>query len=158
DALTLSARKLTRPPVEKVFQLQGPRGRLDPLLDDVLRSACHGETESDILIHSQMRIQSVRLEHHGDLAFRGRHGTDVDAVDEQRPRRCILETRDDSEQRRFAATRWAEQAEELSLLHFEIDILQSFDSAEVLADVSEFNVRHRRASSSTVRLSLRDPD
>src|SRR5215510_14342896 len=97
-----------------------------------------------------MRIEGVGLEHHGDLALRGRHGANVDAVDEYGTRCCVLQTRDDSKQGRFTATRRAEQAEKLSLLHLQIDIAQSFDSAEALADVSQFNVRHRRASSSTV--------
>src|SRR5262245_58997181 len=65
------------------------------------------------------------------------------AVDRDTAGRRLDEVADDAEQRRFAATRRADQRDELALLDLEIDVLERCRAAlELLRDVLDRNGAH----------------
>lgn len=65
----LAAGKLSRPPVEKMVDLQDRGGGLDPRLYLRGIGARHLQAEGQVVAHAHMRIERVGLEDHRDLAL-----------------------------------------------------------------------------------------
>jgi len=72
NTLALTTGQSLRLTVEQVLDLQDLSGLTDALVDLVLGHLAQLQTESHVLVHGHVRVQSVVLEHHGDVAvFRG---------------------------------------------------------------------------------------
>ena len=85
------------------------------------RKAGGQESQLDVVEHREPGKQRKALEHDGDLWIESleRHATNQHATFGGRH-----ETRQDSEQRRFAGTRWPEQRYELAVAEHDIDVVQ----------------------------------
>ncbi len=92
------------------------------------------QAEAHIVLHRQVRIERVGLEHHGDAALGGRRQRLVLAIDEDGAGCDILKTGDAAQQGRFSAAGRADEDDELAVLHLEVDALQHFMRAKGLAD------------------------
>ena len=89
----------------------------------------------DVLLHAHVREERVGLEHHVGRPLVGRDAGHVLPVDLDPARGRRLEAREHPQQRRLAAARAAEQAEELALVDVEADIVDGGEVAELLADL-----------------------
>ena len=69
-----------------------------------------------------MGIQRVGLEHHAHATFSGRNIVHAGFTDEQITAGDGFETRDHTQQRRFAAAGWPDKHHELPFLDIEVDI------------------------------------
>ena len=99
-----------------------------------LRHAHLLEAEGDVLLDRHVREQRVRLEHHVHGLLVRRHVGHVDAVDVDLAAGRPLEAGQHPQQRRLAAARAAEQAEDLLLVDVERDVVDGDELAELLRD------------------------
>src|SRR6059058_742455 len=93
-------------------------------------------TEQNVLLHGQPREERIRLEHHAAIGTGTRHRL---SIEQHAAGRWCLEAGDDPQQRRFAAARWAEEANEVVIADRKIGLLQrarrrrATDAGEFLA-------------------------
>ena len=100
------------------------------------------QSERDVLAHRHVGKERVILEHHADVARARRQVVDRLAADTHSARRRLNETGDHAQRRRLAATRRAEQDDELALCDVEIDVLDDVDVVVALAQPFERDARH----------------
>ena len=79
-----------------------------------------------------MRIQCVVLEHHRDLTILRSHVVNEAVADEQFAFADLLQTRDHTERRGFAATGRSDEHEKLLVLDFQIEVGNSGNAARIL--------------------------
>ena len=95
----------------------------------------------DVLLDRHVREQRVGLEHHVGRPLVGRQPGHVLPVDLDAPEGRRLEAREHPEQRRLAAARAAEQAEQLALPDVEADVVDGDEVAELLGDLLDAHER-----------------
>ena len=83
DALALAAGQFLRLAVEIGLDMQQGRGALHPRVDLGLRRAAQFQRKRHVVVDAHMRIERVVLEHHGDVALRGRHAVDALVADKE---------------------------------------------------------------------------
>src|SRR5215831_1145672 len=93
----------------------------DLRLDLGPRDALRLERKSDVVPDREMRVETVTLEYHRDAAGARRDVVDHLAADDDVPRSLPLETGDDPEEGRLAATRRPQQHHEFTVPHREAD-------------------------------------
>jgi hypothetical protein len=103
------------------------------------RAAIH-QPIGHVVGHRQVGEQRVALEHDAVVALGRRQARDVARVLPHLAGALHLEAGDDAQQRRLAAARGAEEADELAAGDAQVDVLQRRESAEGLADVAQFEV------------------
>jgi len=91
DALPLAARQLARLALEQGAELEDVGGCVHPSLDVLPGRAPHAQAKGEIVEHSHVRIQGVRLEHHRDISIPGRHLVDNLVADLDIALRDLLE-------------------------------------------------------------------
>ena len=82
DALALAAGECLRLTVEILGDAQDLGSRANLAVDLVLGDLLELKRKRHVLVHRHIGVQSVALEHHGDVAVLGRHVVDALAVDE----------------------------------------------------------------------------
>ena len=90
-----------------------------------------------------MRIERVGLEHHRHVAGARREVGDIALADEDGAVGDLLEAGDHPQQCRLAATRGADEHEELPIGDLERDVVDRGHVLEGLADMFEANLSHR---------------
>jgi hypothetical protein len=132
DPLLLAARQLRRAaPLQPLELDQGQRlGHPPPGLG--LGHVLEPHAEGDVVAHAQEREQGVALEHGVDLALVGRGADHVDPVEQDAPAGGLLEPGHQAKGGRLAATRRAEQGEELAAGHVQVDTIHGGDILEPL--------------------------
>ena len=141
--LALAAGELRRPPLEEVLEAEQLRHVLYAPPCFLLRRSPDLEPVADVLADIHVRVERVALEHHRDVAAAWRQVGDVSATDRDAALADLLEPRDHPEQRRLAATRGADEDEELAVLDAQVDVLDGDHSAgEDLRQVFELDLGH----------------
>ncbi len=128
DALALAARKLARPALEQMLDLQRLGDVRHRLVALRLGNAAHFHAEGHVLRHRHVGIERVGLEHHRDVALGGVQIVDRLAVDADLAGADRFEAGDRVEQGRLAAARGADEHEEAALVEGEVDALEDFDA------------------------------
>ena len=127
------------------------RGQADQLehlahlgLDRALVDLGVAQAERHVLVHVQEREQRVALEHGVDVALVRRDVGHVDAVEQHRARRRLLEAGDQAKRGGLAAPGRAEQREELAAGHLQVHAVDR-DLVEHLGEVYQLDLttRHR---------------
>ena len=113
DALPLPAGQLLGLALQQVTDLQDVRGLLDALVDLLLGRLAQLQPKRHIVVHAHVRVERVRLEHHGDVAVFGRHVVDDPLADEDAPRGDLFQPRQQPQRGGLAAARRADQHQEL---------------------------------------------
>ncbi len=122
--------------------------RRDPRLLDLAVDQPVG----DVVADGQVRKERVRLEDDAVVALGRRQHRDVALALADPARGLRLEPGDDAQQRRLAAARRAEEADELAALDREVDVRERLERSEGLADALEAEVLgHRPAGSGSKR-------
>src|SRR5580692_8866709 len=113
------------------------------VLDFRLGYAVLLQAEGDVLLDGHVREQRVRLKHHVDRPLIRWHAGHILAVDEYLPRARRFESAQHAQQRGFAATRGAQQAEYFALVDFQADIVDRLEIAEGFGDALDLHVGAR---------------
>jgi hypothetical protein len=116
DALSLPTRKLGRLSIEQFVECEERADLPDPLGDDVLRHLALLQPEREVLQDRLMRVQRVALEHHRDVAILWRDTVHDGIPDHHGARGRFVQSRDHPQRRGLAATRRADQDDELPVL------------------------------------------
>ena len=90
DTLTLAARKRPGLTVEILGNAQNLGSRANLTVDLVLGDLLELKRKRHVLVHRHIGVQSIALEHHGDVAVLGCHVVDALAVDEYVARGDVL--------------------------------------------------------------------
>src|SRR5690606_2830116 len=88
--------------------------------------------------------ERVALEDHGEVAVLGFDVGDVVATDGEGARRDLLEPGDEPQRRRLAATRGADEHEELAVVDVEGEAVEGHHVIELLRCLDERDSRHLR--------------
>src|SRR2546423_13659653 len=96
--------------------------------------ADHLQRKTDVLSNRHVRVESVALEHHGDVALAGLLVRHVRAVHQDAAAADGLEPRHDAQGGGLAGARRAQQHEELTGIYGEIDSVQHGGRAVALYD------------------------
>ena len=146
-ALLLPARQLGRVALRQRCQVHQLQHLVHALLGLLGRRSAHVQAEAHVLGHRHVRPDRVALENHGHAPVLGRdralRGRDRPAVDLDRPGCQLDEAGDHPQSGRLAATRGAEQGDELALVQVQAQVVDHRDRAVVLADALECQFGHR---------------
>lgn len=109
---------------------------------EVTTHSGHAQGKGHVLAHGEMGEQGVALEHGMDGTF-FRWGTNqVVPIQQDLPPVRQIEAGDLAQDGGLAATRRAQQSEELPAFHREADVLDRLERAEAASDVPDFKQRH----------------
>ena len=125
DTLALAARKRLGLTVEVLGNAQNLGSRANFAVDLVLGDLLELERKRHVLVHRHIGVQSIALEHHGDVAVLGRHVVDALAVDEHIARGNVLQAGDHAHRRGLTAARGANEDDELLVVNGEVEVLYS---------------------------------
>src|SRR5882757_4261525 len=140
-ALFLAAGQLMRLALGEAAELHEIQHRRHAFSDLGLRHSILFQAERDVLFHAHVREQRVRLKHHIDRAFIGRHARHIFAVDENAPGTWGFETAQHAQQGGLAASRRAEKAKYLAFVDFQGDVVDRLEFTEGFADAFDRYVR-----------------
>jgi len=142
DPLPLPTGELRRFALQQRIEPQQFRGSLHLGIDlrawlaGVLQSECH------VVVHAHMRIQGIGLKHHGAATVRSRYCVDRLPVDADRAGAWRLQPCDHPQQGRLAASRRADEDDELPVVDRQVDAMQDGGLGKGLDDVVEFKGGH----------------
>ena len=115
----------------------------DALVHLVLRLLAQAQAERDVLVHREVRVERVVLEHHRDVALLRRQLVDDALADEELAAGDLLEAGDHPQRRRLAAAGRADEHEELAVLDVERQVGHGVEAVVVdLVDLVEGDVSH----------------
>ena len=122
---------------------------VDPAGHLGLRHALLAQAVGDVLGNGHVREQRVGLEDGVDVALVGRNALHVVAADADEALVGLLEPGEHAQRRGLAASRWAEQRQELARLDRQVEPVDRDHRAESLGDVGQLDraaLRHRHLS------------
>ena len=137
DPLALPAGELARIALQIRVEVQNPGRLRHALLNRRGRRLAQLQAERHVVGNGHVRIQRIALEHHRDVAVLRLHIVDDLAVDGDRAAGNLLEPGQHAQQRRFAASRWANQHHELAVMDVEADAVNNLGATEGFFDVLE---------------------
>ena len=148
DTLALAARQSLGLAVQQVLDLQDLGGLMDALVDLVLRGLAQLQAEGDVLVNGHVGVQSVALEHHGDVAVLRGNVVDQTAADVHLALGDLLQAGDHAQGGGLAAAGGADEDDELLILDLKVEVGNGRGScARVdLVDVLAANRSHESAS------------
>ena len=125
DALLLPTRQLIRRAVLQPRQLRQLHHFVSPALNFGGGHFFDFQPVDDVVEYIQVRENRIALKHHRHIAAVRRHVVEPLSIHDDAPRSGKLETRDEAQCRRLAATRRAEQRDELPLFDIQRDVVHS---------------------------------
>ena len=109
----------------------------------VLRGFAQAKPEGNVLVHGQVRVQRVVLEHHRNVALFRRQLVDDAVADEDLTVRDVFEPGDHAQRGRLAATRRADEHEKLAVRDLQRQVMHGVKAVLVdLVDLVEDDVSH----------------
>ena len=143
DPLALAAREIRRLAVEVLSEVKDLSCLGDLAIDLLLRGIRELQREGHVLAYGHVRVESVVLEHHRDVALLGRHLVDHGVADPQLALGDVLEPSDHPKSRRLAAARGPDQDHELPVGDVQAHVLDGLEAVrEALADSLEDDLSH----------------
>ena len=143
-ALTLTTGQSLRLTIEVLGQVEDLSGLLDALADLFLRGAGDLQGEAHVVGDGHVRVQSVVLEDHCDVAVLRLHRGDIIATDEDATLVDLFQAGQHAQSRGLTAARRADQHQELAVLNVKIQIIhRGLIVARVdTSDVVEYDFCH----------------
>ena len=123
DTLALTARERLGLTVEVLGDAQDLGSGANLAVNLVFGDLLELERKRHVLVHRHVGVQSVALEHHGDVAILGRHVVDALAVDEHVARGNVLQAGDHAHRRGLTAARGANEDDKLLVVDGEVEVL-----------------------------------
>src|SRR5208337_5213394 len=99
-------------------------------------------TETDVLRNRHVWKKSVCLKDHAHVTLVGRLVCNFYIIEDNLAGGGNLKTCDHTKRGRFAAARWSKKRYKLSLLNFQIEILNRSASGKLLGDIRKYKMRH----------------
>src|SRR3990167_5973869 len=99
----------------------------------------HAQAEGDVVEHRHVAKQGVVLEHEADVAVAHVMAGNVFAMELDAAGVGGFQAGDDTQQAGFAAAGRAEQGHQFAAVDVQVDVVQGTESAEVFADIADFN-------------------
>ena len=128
DALALAAGQGLRLAVEVFRDAENFGGLADLLVDLLLRDLLQLQGECHVLVHGHVRVQSIVLEDHGDVAVLRGHVVHQTVADVQFAVRDLFQTGDHAERRGLAAAGRADENDELTVRDVQAEFLNGDDA------------------------------
>ena len=125
DTLTLAARKRLGLTVEILGNTQNLGSGANLAVNLVLGDLLELKRKRHVLVHRHVGVQSIALEHHGDVAVLGSDVVDALAVDEHVTRGDVLQAGDHTHRRGLTAARGTNEDDELLVVNGEVKVLYS---------------------------------
>ena len=122
--LELAAGKLGGEPVHALADAQQRSHFCYGLLDLLPGHMLGAQGKGDVIIHRQVGIQCVILEHHGHIPVLRRHQGSVPAIQNDFAQGGDLQTRDDPQQGGLTAAGGSQQHHKFTVLYGDVDMLQ----------------------------------
>ena len=143
NTLALTTRQSLRLTVEQVLDLQDLSSLADALVDLVLGHLAQLQTESHVLVNGHVRVQSVVLEDHRDVAvFRG-NVVDQTVADVHLAARDLLQASDHTQGGGLTTAGRTDENDKLLIRDFQAEIGNSGNIAGVnFLDVTAANGSH----------------
>jgi hypothetical protein len=125
-------------------QLEHHRRVLDPLAHLLVARLLQPEGERDVLVHAEVRVERVVLEHHRQVAVAGREVVDDLVADLDLALGDVLQPHDHPQDRRLPAARRADEDHELAVVDLQVDVghRRRVRPGERLVDVLERDAGH----------------
>ena len=143
DALTLTTGQSLRLTVEQLLDGQDLGSFTDQLIDLILRLLAELEAERHVVIHGHVRIQSIVLENHRDVAILRSNVVHETIADVELALGNLFQTGDHAQGGGLTAARRANQNDELLILDVEAEVRNSSNVARVdLVDVIQLQACH----------------
>ena len=149
NTLALAAGQSLRLTVEQMLDLQDLGSLVDAAVDLILRGLAQLQTECDVLVNGHVGVQSVALEHHGDIAILRRDVVDQTAADVHLALGDLLQAGDHAQGSGLAAARGADEDDEFLILDLQVEVgNRRSGSARIdLVNVLAANRSHRSFAS-----------
>ena len=138
--LALPARQLGRLAIEVLLEVEDAGRLADPLAPAPPSAPAYLEVEADVLGDRHVRVQRVGLEDHRDVAVLRRQRGDVAIADVDRALVDRLEPGQHPQRRRLAASRWADEHEELAVGDGQVEWSSAGWSSPLYVRVAPANV------------------
>ena len=129
--LALAARELSRPPLQQPADVEQLGHLRDLLLGLSPRDFGQVEREADVLLDAEVRIDRVVLEDEADLPPLRRDVGDILLAEVERAGTGLRKAGHEAERGRLAATRGADDGDELAVGDLEIQVVDGGDGAEL---------------------------
>jgi hypothetical protein len=100
--------------------------------------------KSEVPLHTQVGVERITLEHHGDVPLAGNQGGDILLVDEDAPGGGGQQPGDDPQQGALPTAARSEKDEKLPVGDVDADIVQRHGGAEFPGDLIEVDPGHQR--------------
>ena len=148
DTLALTAGKSLRLTGEVIGDAEDGSRLFHALVDDLLGNFAQFQAERHVVVHGHVRIQSVVLEHHCDVAVFRNDVVDQFAVDVQFALRNLFKARDHTQRSRLTAAGRAYKDDEFFVFDFEVEVRNGGDARRInLVNTFEQKACHRFDSS-----------
>ena len=131
NTLSLAAGESLRLAVKELGQIEDLRCVADHLVDLILRNLAELESECHVVIDSHVRIQSIVLEDHGDIAVLGLDIIHDLAVDLEGTGGDVLQTCDHTKGSGLSASGGADEDDELLVCNLQVEILHCLKSVGI---------------------------
>src|SRR4029453_9757776 len=145
--LPLAAGERARLALQELLDAEGPGYLLDTTVDLAPLQLLETQPESDVVVHGQVRVERVALEHHRDVAVARRNVIDDAIADQYDPFGDLLEAGDHSESSRLTAPGRSDKDHELAVGDLQVEPRDGTSAVRVdLGDIVEANARHDGSS------------
>ena len=141
-ALSLPARELLGLAVQQLADPQFVGCFLDPPVDLGLGGFAQPEAKGHVVVHGHVRVQSIALEHHGDVAVLGGDIVDQAVPDIDVALGQLFQAGQQTQARRLATARRSNKDQELFVRDVNVQVVDRHDIAEPLDDVLVLDVCH----------------
>ncbi len=143
NTLALTAGQSLGLTVEQVGDVQNAGGFFHAALDFVLGGLAQLQAESHVVINRHMGIQSVVLEHHGDIAILGSNIVHQLVADVQFAVADFFQTGNHAQGGGLTAARGADQNDKFLIFNFQVEIAYGGDATGIdLVDVLQRYAAH----------------
>ena len=144
NTLALAAGQSLRLAVEQMLDVQHAGGFTHALVDLVLRGLAQLKAESHVLVNRHVRIQSIVLEHHRDIAVLRGNVIHQAVTDVQLALGDLLQAGDHAQRGGFTAAGRADENDKLFVFDLKVEIGNGGHVARInLVDAFQANACHR---------------
>jgi len=126
-----------------MFDIQNLGGLIHSRINLCLGHFGKFQAKSHVLTQAHVRIQRVRLKHHGNTAIRWRDIVHQPTTNLEFTRADVFKAGNYPQQSRLATARRTDKHHELAIFDFQVDVLQHMDVAKGLAYIKQSNICHK---------------
>ena len=142
NSLALAAGELRRLAVEEIGELHHLRRTAHPLVVGGRIDLSHLQGKADVLVGVHVGVETVGLEHHGDVPVLRIEVVDDPASDDDVARGRLLQPGDHAHRGRLSAPRGTEEHEELPVSDGQVEVVDPDEVTPALGDVAQLNFGH----------------